>query len=176
MAVGGGEPEWTPLTLLLANIFMQHFYRIVDQMLANFCPRPGQVLLHPEYLEKARKMGESVVDALKMPIEKVKYVGERKETACPVCHCDIFKVHTKLPEVFCPVCWTKGVITIENGKMRIEWDMESVKYPRFSAKGISEHMEFIKKNFKYYYDNLNKVKELSAKYAVYSKILKPRRR
>ncbi|MEM3602522.1 MAG: flavodoxin family protein [Candidatus Bathyarchaeia archaeon] len=173
IAVGGGEPEWTPLTLLLANIFMQHVTRVVDQMLANFCPRPGQVLLYPEYIERARKLGRNVVNAMNMPISEVKYVGERKDTACPVCHCDILRVHAELPEVFCPVCWTKGVITVEDGKMGIKWNEESVKYPRFSEKGVFDHLEFIKKNVRYYYDNLERVKGLSAKYAAYSKILKP---
>jgi multimeric flavodoxin WrbA len=176
IAVGGGEPEWTPLTLLLANIFMQHVTKVVDQMLVNFCPRPGQVVLHPEHLERAKKLGRNVINAMKMPIEEVKYVGERKEVACPVCHCDVLKVHMKLPEVYCPVCWTKGVITVEDGKMGIKWNEESVKYPRFSEKGVFDHLDFIKKNIRYYYDNLERVKELSAKYAVYGKILKPKGR
>lgn len=175
IAVGGGEPEWTPLTLLSANIFMQQTRRVVDQMLANFCPRPGQVLLYPEYLERARKLGRNVVNAMKMPISEVKYVGDKKEASCPVCHCDIVKIHTGLPEVYCPVCWTKGKIVMKDEKWFIEWDEESVKYPRFSEKGEFDHLEFIKKNFKYYYDNLSKVKSLITRYAEYGNIVKPRR-
>lgn len=175
IAVGGGEPEWTPLTLLLANIFMQQIRRVVDQMLVNFCPRPGQVLLYPEYLERARKLGRNVVNAMKMPIDEVKYFGEEKEHLCPVCHCDVMKIHTKLPEVYCPVCWTRGEIVIKEGKFIIEWNMESVKYPRFSEKGVLDHLEFIKKNFKHYYDNIEKVKNLITKYETYKKIAKPKR-
>jgi multimeric flavodoxin WrbA len=175
IAVGGGEPEWTPLTLLSANIFMQHFTRVVDQMLANFCPRPGQVLLHPEYVERARKLGKNVISAMSVPIEGAMYFGEEKENVCPVCHCDVLKVHRMLPEVYCPVCWTEGVVILENGRMVIKWNKERVKYPRFSEKGVFDHSELIKRNLKHYYDNLERVKELSAKYQKYSKILRPQR-
>lgn len=175
IAVGGGEPEWTPLTLLLANIFMQQVRKVVDQMLVNFCPRPGQVLLYPEYLERARKLGRNVINAMRMPINEVKYVGEEGEESCPVCHCNIVKIHKGLPEVYCPVCWTKGKIVMKGERMVIEWDEESVKYPRFSEKGVLDHLELIKKNFKYYYDNLDKVKNLITKYAEYGSIVKPER-
>lgn len=173
ISVGGGEPEWTTLALTSANIFVQHCWRVVDQMQVNFCGRPGKVLLHPEYMERARLLGKRVAQAMKMPLEQVTYQGETKATECPVCHCDVLKAPTEKAEVYCPVCWTRGEVKIEDGRLRIDWDPETVKVPRFSPQGVATHVEFIKKLQKDYYDNIDKVKEGIKKYKDWGKVLKP---
>ncbi|MGD0916853.1 MAG: flavodoxin family protein, partial [Thermodesulfobacteriota bacterium] len=48
ICVGGGEPEWTPLGLTSANIFVQHTRKLVDQIQVNYVGRPGAVLARPK--------------------------------------------------------------------------------------------------------------------------------
>jgi multimeric flavodoxin WrbA len=174
ISVGGGEPEWTPLGLLSMNIFIQHTRVLVDQMQVNYVGRPGAVLMREEYLKKARELGQNVARAMMIPIEEVKYVGDETEVSCPVCHCDVLKVPQRLPDVFCPVCWVKGVITIDGGKMKVKWDGENAKYPRFSERGIGKHLELIKElQTKFYTEDQEKVKERIKKYAAYGKFIEP---
>jgi multimeric flavodoxin WrbA len=174
ISVGGGEPEWTPLGITSMNIFVQHSRILVDQMQANYVGRPGAVLTQEKYLKRARELGRRVARAMMMPIEQVKFVGDETEVSCPVCHCNVVKVPAKLPNVFCPVCWVKGVITLDGDKMKVRWDEEDGKYPRFSERGVFTHLELIKDlRTKFYTEDLEKVKERIKKYVSYGRIIKP---
>ena len=174
ISVGGGEPEWTPLGLTSANIFVQHTRKLVDQIQVNFVGRPGAVLMRPEYLERARELGRRVARAMMVPIEEVKYMGEDKDVACPVCHCNILQVFEKLPDVYCPVCWVHGVLSAKGGKMKVKWNEEDAKHPRFSEKGVFTHLELIKNlQKKFFTEDQDKVKEMMPKYAAYGNIIKP---
>jgi len=174
ISVGGGEPEWTPLGLTSVNIFVQHTWKLVDQMQINFCGRPGTVLMRDEYMKQARELGKRVARAMMMPIEEVKFMGDETDISCPVCHCNVLKVPEKLPEVFCPVCWVKGVITLDGDKMKVKWDEEDTKYPRFSERGVFKHLELIKSlQETFYTKDQEEVKERIKKYASYGKIIKP---
>ena len=174
ISVGGGEPEWTPLGITSMNIFVQHSRILVDQMQANYVGRPGAVLTQEKYLKRARELGRRVARAMMMPIKQVKFVGDETEVSCPVCHCNVLKVPAKLPNVFCPVCWVKGVITINEDKMKVKWDEEDAKHPRFSERGVSTHLELIKNlQTKFYAEDLEKVKERVKKYISYGRIIKP---
>jgi len=174
ISVGGGEPEWTPLGLTSMNIFVQHTRKLVDQIQVNYVGRPGAVLMEEKYLKRARQLGQNVARAMMMPIEEVKFVGDETDVSCPVCHCNVLKVPEKLPHVFCPVCWVKGVITLDGDKMKVKWDEEDAKYPRFSERGVFTHLELIKTlQMKFYTEDQEKVKELIKKYVSYGKIIKP---
>jgi len=173
ISVGGGEPEWTPLGLMAANIFVQHCWKLVDQMQVNFCGRPGAVFLHPEYLERARRLGRNVAQAMMKPLEEVKFVGEEQGPSCPVCHCNVFKVPSVKAEVFCPVCWTRGKVEVRGDEFVINWDQETLHTPRFSPQGVATHIELIKSLQKQYYENYEKVKEKIEEYKKYGNILKP---
>lgn len=174
ISVGGGEPEWTTLGLTSMNIFMQHTRKLVDQMQVNFCGRPGSVLVHDEYLSRARRLGENVAKAMLMPIEDVKYVGEESEISCPVCHCNVFSVPGSLKEVYCPVCWVKGTVYSEGGGLKIKWNQEDIQYPRFSPKFIGKHLDLIVKLAKNFYgEDQPVVKERMKKYSGYGNIVKP---
>jgi multimeric flavodoxin WrbA len=174
ISVGGGEPEWTPLGLTSMNIFVQHSRILVDQMQVNYVGRPGAVLMQEKYLKRARELGRRVARAMMMPIKQVKFVGDETEVSCPVCHCNVLQLPAKLPNVFCPVCWVKGVITINEDKMKVRWDEEDAKHPRFSERGVSTHLELIKNlQTKFYTEDLEKVKERVKKYISYGRIIKP---
>jgi len=175
ISAAGGRPEWTPLALISANIFMQHTRKLVDQVQIN-CPtsRPGSVLTSTASMERARLLGQRIARALSMPIEEVTYMGEEKDVSCPVCHCDVVKVPDKLPYVYCPVCWVKGELYMDGGVMKVKWDEENVKNPRFSVHELDEHFEYIKNSqIKFFMQDAEKVKNMMPKYISYGKTIKP---
>ena len=174
ISVGGGEPEWTPLGLTSMNIFVQHTRKLVDQIQVNYVGRPGAVLMEEKYLKRARELGRRVARAMMMPIEEVEFVGDETDVSCPVCHCNVLKVPEKLPNVFCPVCWVKGVLYLDGDRMKVKWDEEDAKYPRFSERGVFTHLELIKSlQMKFYTEDQKKVKERIKKYVAYGNIIKP---
>jgi hypothetical protein len=126
-------------------------------------------------LERARELGRNVARAMSMPIEEVKYLGEQSAVSCPVCHSNILLVPEDLPYVGCPVCWVRGVITLDNGKMRVEWNMEDAKNPRFSHDAIAHHLDWLGKHHGLSHKDLEPTKEVINKYISYGKIIKPER-
>lgn len=174
ISVGGGEPTWTPLGLTTVNIFVQHTRILVDEMQVNFVGCPGAILMKKEDIQRARELGQNVARAMMMPIEEVKFLGSETDVACPVCHCNVLKVPEKLPEVYCPVCWVKGVISSDGDKMKVEWKEEDAKSPRFSERGVSIHLELIRNlQKKFFTEDQDIVKELMKKYVSYGNIIKP---
>jgi multimeric flavodoxin WrbA len=174
ICVGGGEPEWTPLGLLNANIFLQHTRILVDQIQVNYCGRPGQVLAYEHYLRRARKLGENVAKASLMPPEKVKFMGEDGDTSCPVCHCDVLKVSDKLPQVVCPVCHVNGVLNGVGDRMRVVWDENDIRYPRFSEQGVGAHAEYIADNMRKFFEEQQVVvNKLKQKYVHWGNVVTP---
>jgi hypothetical protein len=58
--------------------------------------------------------------------------------------------------------------------MKVKWDEESTKYPRFSERGIGKHLELIKElQTKFYTEDQEQVKERMKKYISYGKFIKP---
>lgn len=90
-------------------------------------------------IERAKQLGRNVAQAMNMPIEEVKYLGEKSGVDCPVCHCNILLVPENLPYVGCPVCWIRGTIVVDKGQMKVEWNMKDAELPRFSYDGLNHH-------------------------------------
>jgi len=125
IAVGGSCHDWQTLTLeaMGATMFTQSVI-VVDQMMATRNGRPGNVLLRPEQLERAHKMGENVVEAASTPVEERKWLGDPDQGLCPNCHSGlIFRGEEhwdglKYP-FECAVCGAGGdLVRDENGEVR----------------------------------------------------------
>lgn len=87
IAVGGSCHDWQTLTLesMGATMFTQSI-NVVDQMMSTRNGRPGNVLLRPEQIERAHKMGENIVEAINTPVEQRHWMGEEDMGLCPRCH------------------------------------------------------------------------------------------
>ena len=87
IAVGGSCHDWQTLSLeaMGATMFTQSII-VVDQMMSTRNGRPGNVLLRPEQLERAHKMGENIVEAIQTPVEERHWMGDPDQGLCPNCH------------------------------------------------------------------------------------------
>jgi hypothetical protein len=174
ISVGGQNASWTSLALSTANIFVQQCKLLVDQMQVVDVNPKGAILVQEKELERARELGRRVVRAMMMPIGEVKYMGDDTDVSCPVCHCNVLAVPDKLPEVYCPVCWVRGVITFDGDKMKVKWDEETAKRPRFSYDGIRQTFQEIKGlQMKFFTEDQEKAKEVMKKYVAWGNIIKP---
>ncbi len=172
IGVGGGD--WTALQLSLMNIYIQHTRVLVDQMQVQYMPRPGQVLVDRNIMDRARLLGKRIAEAILMPIEQVKYMGDDTPGSCPVCHCNVLHIPGKLSEVICPVCNVHGTVKGTGDNSKIEWKKEDIQFPRFSEKGIGDHMKDVAKlHEKFFKEDVGKVNELVKKYKSYGTVIKP---
>ncbi len=125
IAVGGSCHDWQTLSLeaIGATMFTQSI-RVVDQMMSTRNGRPGNVLLRPEQLERAHKMGENIVKAVNTPVEERTWMGDPNEGLCPNCHSSlVFKGEPHwdgLQFPFeCAVCGAGGdLVRDENGEVK----------------------------------------------------------
>jgi hypothetical protein len=104
--------------------------------------QPDAITFFKMAVERAKQLGRNVAQAMNMPIEDVEYKGQKAGVECPVCHCNILLVPEDLPYVGCPICWIRGTIVDDNGKMKVNWHMEDLKLQRFSSEGEAHHMEY----------------------------------
>ena len=94
-------------------------------------------------IERAKQLGRNVANAMNMPIEEVKYLGEEAGVGCPLCHCNILLVPENLPYIYCPVCAVRGTIVVDRDKMKVEWNMNDVKMPRLHFAGQLHHADYL---------------------------------
>jgi multimeric flavodoxin WrbA len=165
ISVGGSD--WTQFGLSGANIWMQHHRRVVDQVQFNFG------IGDKTSMERARELGRKVARAMSMPLEEVTFTGDRTAVECPVCHCNILQVPLNLPHVVCPVCFVHGVITLDNGKMKVNWKEEEIQKHRFSEYGVFEHLDLIISFFRQVPSRQEIVKKLHEEYTSHATYLKP---
>jgi multimeric flavodoxin WrbA len=180
ISVGGGLDGWASLGLVSVNIWVQHHRTVVDQVQIEMRDRTI------DWMERARQLGRNVAGAIDMPIEEVKYLGEKSTLACPVCHCDIMQVpdyqpHDPKPKEFrykqgdivCPVCWVHGKLSFDNNKPAVKWDEWDITHSRLSEYGVYEHLDMLIRMIKEHKDGTEPINILKKQMSAYSKVVKP---
>ena len=123
-----------------------HLKRVIDEpwdkVYSMWGEQPDAVTYFKMAVERAKQLGRNVAQAMNMPIEEVEYKGEASGVECPLCHGRILLVQENLPYVGCPICWIRGTIVNDNGKMKVDWHMEDLKLQRFGSEGLAHHMEY----------------------------------
>lgn len=144
-----------------------------EEMWKVFGQQDDRIEFFKKSLARARELGRNVARAMMVPIEEAKYVGEKSGVACPVCQSNILHVHEDLPYVTCPVCAVRGEITTEGGKMKVKWNEEDAKKPRFSYEGDMHHVEWLGKHYFANPQYFKAIDELTEKHKKYGKVIKP---
>jgi len=132
--------------------------------------------VYEKAIERATQLGRNVAQAMSMPIENVKYVGEDPEIACPVCHSNVVVIPKDLPYLACPVCYVRGTVTNENGKMKVIWNENDAKSPRFSYEGVKHHLEWLREHYGHDFEKQDQLKEIAKKVQLSGKIIKPEKK
>ena len=87
IAVGGSMHDWQTLALesLQASMFTMSL-TVVDRMMAQRVGSRANILLHPDQLERAHKMGQNIAKAIQTPVEERTWLGDPNDGVCPICH------------------------------------------------------------------------------------------
>lgn len=154
-----------------------HLQRIIDTDYKDARSLWGEQVNAGEFyqmaIERATELGRNVARAMDMPIEDVVYSGEQAGVSCPLCHSNVLLVPENLPHVGCPICWIRGKITEENGKMKVEWNMKDVELPRFSNEGFLHHAEWLRKDGRRRSEHNTENKELKDRILTHGKLIAP---
>lgn len=154
-----------------------HKVRVTDipyeEMWTAFGPQDDRMEFYGKALSRARELGRNVANAMNMPIEEVKYLGERSGVECPVCHCNILHIHEDLPYVACPTCAVRGEVVVEDGKMKVKWNEADVQLPRFSLEADRHHVEWLSKHYFKNPEYFAAAAEMTKEHRKYGNIIRP---
>jgi multimeric flavodoxin WrbA len=169
IAVGGSRQTWQAMSLAALHVSMfTQSIKVVDHILVTNSPRPGQVLLHEEILERAQSMGRNLVKAMSTPFADVEWLGE-KDGWCPVCHNNLLlkgkeRWDGEIYPVECAMCGAGGSIVIDNGEAVFHVDQRSLRTYRLESQTRVDHLHEIQHNFKNFFANKDKVDARIGKY------------
>ena len=173
IACGGATLNWQPLSLALLNIplFMQSI-KVVDMVLSTQVARPGQVILKPEAITQAGRLGLNVAEACAMDFDNVEYVGERKGW-CPVCHHNLMiKAEPHWNGVSfkyeCAMCGAGGdLVPDSEGNLEFVLAENGLEHCRIFTEGRENHVDELGLLNKEFFENMDEVKAGTAKYKEY---------
>ena len=98
-----------------------------------------------------------------------KYLGE--PGICPVCHERIIRIFKNNEDVECPTCGIRGKLSIEDGKIKVHFAEEDLKWARFDKETAYRHVTYeIKPSKDYFVRTWPVIKEKRRKYKDYLKI------
>jgi len=161
-----GGTDWISLALPLMAIFLPHDFKLVDQMVVTYIPRPGQILLNEEAMKRARGLGCNIAEAIKRPSSEMKYVGTSDARTCPLCHQNLLVVKEHFAE--CPLCGIQGKIELAGSEVRVVFDEDGIKRDRWSPVMMTKHLSEVQRGHKMYEER--KV-ELNQKLEIYKTYL-----
>ena len=178
ISVGGATAShWLSFGLPLMNMLtFSSEINVIDQMQVSSVSQFGSVVLHSEALARARRMGRNIAEALQKPDEGCQWMGDEQGT-CPVCHSNLLNIREG-NTVECPVCGIAGEISIEAGRISIDFKPEERKKSHFFMLGKEEHMLEVRGNFTNVFMQRADKDEIPAKLEYYKAydiaVLKPR--
>lgn len=171
IAVGGSCHDWQTLTLesMQATMFTQSM-TVVDRFMSTRNGRPGNVLLRPEQIERARKMGENIVKAIQTPVEERTWLGDPDEGLCPRCHSSLVypgDEHWDGVEFpwECAVCGAGGdLIKQEDGKYKFVLAENGLIRDRNKNEARAEHLNEIVQTKLDFFARQGEIADLKKKY------------
>ena len=147
-----------------------------EDMWTAWGPQLDRITFFKKALARARNLGRNVAKAMDTPAEDAPYVGEKSGVACPVCKSNILHVHEDLPYVSCPVCAIRGEIVLEKGRMKVAWNADDAKLPRFSYEADRHHMDWIQQHYVDNPDYGKAAEEIMKQYRGYGNIIRPEKK
>lgn len=171
---GGSTRSWMSITLESINItLLAQDIKVVDQLMVNRAPRPGQVLLDEEVLKRAEQLGENVVLSIQKNFEEVTFLGDQNMGWCPKCHSNVLSLgepHWNEDGfvIECPICHCGGdLVKDENGKWKFVIEEDGERKSMMNGNGAKDHFFEIQDTMKKYFTNIEKIQTLKQPYAAY---------
>jgi multimeric flavodoxin WrbA len=168
ISVGGATtPHWASLALPLMNLFtFPSHIQVVDQMQMLGATAFMNVVLEPEpHVERARRLGRHVAEAMLLPAEEVRWMGDEEGT-CPVCHSNLLTVTSRNP-VECPICGIAGTLMLEGDRIKVVFSEEEQARSRVTMAGKLEHWVEVRESLGMFFSRPD-IEEIGARVGAYA--------
>lgn len=173
IAVGGAPTsDWVSLGLPLMHTFtfpMQ--IEVIDQMQVIAAPLPGQVVLNEKAMERARRLGKNVAQAMGKPADQLEWMGDEPGT-CPLCHSNVMIVG-KTNMVECAICGIRGELKERNGAITITFSKEEQALGRLTLAGKKKHFDDVVETVKSSLPRMGEIAQKIEKYKDFPYMSKP---
>jgi len=125
LAVGGAlTPQWHTLALpMMQTLAFSMRSGIVDQAILFGSGTPRSIVLQPDALERARRLGANMAEQLGRSFDEVEYRGE--PGLCPLCHLSLISVRGEVAE--CGGCGAEGRAVIADGRVTVDFPPEGLE-------------------------------------------------
>ena len=197
IVVGGSN--WVNLCLPLMEwcLFPHGQVKYVDQMMSPFTADLSQIVLNKYALARARKLGQNMGEAVKLPIDQVKYIGSGMkvsdaeikffseamempaneikyevdvEDTCPLCHSNLIQIHGDF--ISCAICDMKGKLSIDGKKIKVTFDDVELNRARKSEWETNRHGQYVRHSRKIITENAEEIKKRLVKYREFKEVTK----
>ena len=148
ISVGGAiTKNWLSFGLPMMHLLtFPSAIKIVDQIEVMGAGQFMNVVLEPQHIERARRLGKHVAEAMQNPTQAATWMGE-EAGICPVCHCNLLTVYSKNP-VECPVCGIEGTLSMDGDTIKVAFSPEEIAMARGTFAASHEHNEEILNNLR----------------------------
>ncbi len=136
ISVGGATtPHWVSYGLPGMRLFGQSMnMKIVDELDAFGAYVPD---IKERLLKECDRMGKHMVQAMDQKTSEITWHSE--PGVCPVCHGKEITIYGDSDKVCCPMCGIYGKLTVENGKVRVDFPEEEQAKSRLKFEGMLQH-------------------------------------
>jgi multimeric flavodoxin WrbA len=157
---------WTPYAFLQPNLLLLFLgMEVIDRALIH-TQAMNEVVLYDKSLAKAREMGKVVAKAVLTG--DTSYHGE--PGVCPLCQDRVLRILRDDETVECGVCGIRGKIFVEEGKIRVRFEEDTLLKHRFTEENIYRHFTYHIKPSRDYFNRTREItKERRERYREYLK-------
>ncbi len=159
--IGVAGTDWSNYLMPILNFAATEHcgskMHLADQMLVEFNPAPGTVVLDESATRRAYKLGQNLVVAMKENKGRHCYLGDAEEV-CPICH----GAHLQLRngKLICPTCDITAHVAQIDGKVQVTWEQD-FDVCRWSEYGDDLHLSGIRAGHGKRKENLDRILELT---------------
>jgi multimeric flavodoxin WrbA len=140
----GGAPlaNWVSLGIpLMHQLTFSMNVQIVDQMQVLRAGASGQVVMQPDVLARARRLGDAVAANIGKGEGETTWHGDQQGT-CPVCHGDLMVIRDG-STIECAICGIEGTLQPQGGGLRAVFSPEEQAKSRLTMAGKRIHFHEI---------------------------------
>ena len=158
---------WIQYAFLQPTIVLQHLGMDIIDQVAVHIQAMAEASNDKRALNKARKIGIEVANAVKTGDHK--YIGD--PGLCPVCHDRNIHIFKDNETVECPTCGIRGKLNITNGKIKVDFNKNEIDWSRFAEQTGYRHFTYeIKPSKDFFSRTWPVLKEKRKKYKDYLNI------
>jgi len=148
-----GTRGWTPFPFLQTNILLLFLgMEIIDRVLIH-TQAINEVVLYDKAMARAQEIGEEVVKAIKTG--DLSYRGE--PGICPICQDRVIKILKDNRTVECGDCGIRGTLSLDDGKIQVQFPKEQLMRHRFTKENIYKHFTYHIKPSRDYFQRTRKI-------------------